>query len=431
VNNAKATPVPSEWKLHWPLLLAATVGLSFGGLPITTLGLFMEPLQDEFGWSRTTISLGMTVFSLLVIPLSPFAGAMVDRFGARAIAIPGLVLCGLGFSGFSLMNGLVALWIGMWVIYSAVSVLIRTMVWNPPVATAFVANRGVALAVMMSGMSVASSVTPLLTHWLITDFGWRAAYIALGLGWTGLALLLVIPFFKVKPAPLPPAVESGSALADAPPAEPVMVPGGLTFREALRSITLIRIALACLLATLMGSAWGVHMVPIYSSLGIERVTAASLAVLTGAAAIIARLIAGSILDRFNFSLLPCLMLATPALAYVLLMISGGSMAIITVVALLIGIGNGASLYLIIYLTTQYGGLRHFGKIYGTISMMTGVSAGIGPVTAGWIFDTTGNYELYLMIGIPIFILSGLLVAGLGPYPKFAPEEAPGATPERT
>jgi MFS family permease len=112
---------PSEWKLHWPLLLAATFGISFGGIPTTTLGLFMQPLQDEFGWSRTTISLGMTVFAFLVTPLTPFAGALVDRFGARAVAIPGLVLCGLLFAGFSLMNGMVALWIGIWVAYALAS----------------------------------------------------------------------------------------------------------------------------------------------------------------------------------------------------------------------------------------------------------------------------------------------------------------------
>ncbi|MCB2046777.1 MAG: MFS transporter [Novosphingobium sp.] len=414
-----------EWRLHWPLLLAATFGISFGGIPTTTLGLFMQPLQDAFGWSRTTISLGMTVFAVAVIPLSPVAGAMVDRFGARAIAIPGLALCGLSFAGFSLMNGAIALWIGMWVIYSSVSVLIRTMVWNPPVATAFVINRGIALAIMLSGMSVASATVPLLTHTLISEFGWRTAYIALGLGWTGIALLLVIPFFKVTPRAQLPRAEASSETAEA--LEAASVPGGLTFGQALRSVTIIRIALACLLATLLGSAWGVHMIPIYTSLGVERVTAASLAMVSGAAAIASRLVAGSILDRFNFGMLPLVFLATPAIAYALLLVGHGSLPIIVAVALLIGIGSGASLYLIIYLTTQYAGLRHFGKIYGTISMMTGISAGIGPVSAGWIYDTTGSYELYLMIGIPIFILSGLLVMGLGPYPEFAPDDAPATS----
>jgi MFS family permease len=205
------------------------------------------------------------------------------------------------------------------------------------------------------------------------------------------------------------------------------VPGGLTLREAVRSVTMIRIALACFLATLLGAAWGVHMVPIYQSFGVKPVTAASLAVVAGGTAILARLVAGTIMDRFNSAALPFVFLASPAIAYGLLLVSGGALPIIVAVAAIIGFGGGTSLYLIIYLTTQYGGLRHFGKIYGSVSALTGLSAGIGPVSAGWIFDTTGNYELYLMLGIPVFILAGLLVFGLGPYPKFAPEEVPSRT----
>lgn len=425
MDQGKATTAPSEWKLHWPLLLAATFGISFGGIPVSSLGLFMQPLQDEFGWSRTTISLSMTVFAFIVTPLTPFAGALVDKYGARAVAIPGLALCGVSFAAFSLMNGMVALWIGMWVVYGLASLLIRTMVWNPPVATAFVANRGVAMAIMLSGMSVASATTPLLTQGLIADLGWRMAYVAIGLGWTGLALLLVVPFFKVRPHALP----ARDADAAEIPQAPRSLPGGLTLREALRNVTMLRIAAACFLATLLGAAAGVHMVPIYQSFGVSAVTAASLALVAGTSAIASRLIAGSILDRFNFGLLPCVFLALPALGYFLLLMSGGSLPIIIAVAAILGFGSGASLYLIIYLTTQYGGLRHFGKIFGTVSMMTGLSAGIGPVAAGRIFDTTGNYELYLMIGIPIFIVSGLLVAGLGPYPDFAPVENEPANDE--
>jgi len=409
---------PSEWRQYWPLLLAATFGISFGGIPTTSLGLFMLPLQEEFGWSRTTISLSMTVFAFIVTPLTPFAGALVDRFGARAIAIPGLVLCGLAFSGFSLMNGTVALWIGMWVIYGLFSLLIRTMVWNPPVATAFVDNRGTAMAVMLSGMSVASAVTPLLTHFLIAELGWRGAYLALGLGWPGLALLLVIPFFKVRPAK---AIGRESDSGDGrPPAH--FVPGGLTLRQSLGNAVMIRIAIATFLATGIGAGWGLHAIPVYRSLGIAEVTAASLALIAGTAGILSRLICGTIMDRFKAGWIPCVVLATPALAFTVLLLSGGALPIVMVGVALMGFGSGATLYMIIYLTTQYGGLRHFGKIYGSISALVGLSSGIGPLAAGWIFDSTGSYEGFLLLSIPVFIVAGLLVLGLGPHPTFEPEQ---------
>jgi MFS family permease len=417
-DGARGVPTtPSEWRLHWPLMLAATFGISFGSIPVTSMGLFMQPLQDEFGWSRTTISLSMTVLAFVVTPLTPFAGALVDRFGARMIAIPGLALCGLSFAAFSLNNGLVALWIAMWVLYGLASLLIRTMVWNPPVATAFVANRAVAMAVMLSGMSVASAVTPLLTHWLIGELGWRGAYVALGLGWPGLALLLVVPFFQVRPA-----LGNASQSPGQGEAEPArLLPGGLTLQAALRNPTMIRIALACFLATLIGAGWGLHAVPVYRSLGIAPVTAASLAVVAGTCAILSRLICGTILDRFKAGWVPGVVLALPALAFTALLLSGGALPLVVLGVALMGFGSGATLYMIIYLTTQYGGLRHFGKIYGSVSALTGLSSGIGPITAGWIFDTTGNYEGFLLLSIPVFVVAGLLVLGLGPHPDFPPE----------
>lgn len=403
--------VAQEWRRHWLLLLAATVGVSFGSIPIVTLGLFMQPLQDTFGWSRTAISLGLTVYAFASMPLTPLGGALVDRFGARAVAIPGLVLSGLIFAAFGLITGAYAQWIAVWVAYSLASVLIRTMIWNATVSRAFVVNRGLAIAILLSGMSLASSTAPLLAHELIRGFGWREAYAALGIGWTAIALLFVIPFFREWAAPAP-------QRTNAAPPPPARQPGGLTLREALRSIVLIRIALAALLVTTLASAYGVHLVPIYTSLGMSRGGAAGVAMLAGIAGVASKIAIGWAVDRVQTGLLPMVALAIPAVCYALLLASHGSTAMLLTGAIFAGVGGGASLHMIMYLTTQYGGLRNFGKIYGSVSALVALSAGIGPITAGAIYDATGSYTLFLVIGIPIFIVAGLLVFGLGPYPQF-------------
>lgn len=408
----------NEWRNHWPLLLAATFGISFGAIPIVSLGLLMEPLQAEFGWSRTTISLGMTVFSLLVLPLTPFAGALLDKYGARKIAIPGLFLCGLLFAAFSLMTGEVWLWITMWVVYSAASVLIRTMVWNPPVSSVFVVNRGMAIAILLCGISFASAFTPLLTHALIENAGWRGAYIGLGIGWAGIALLLIIPFFRVKQVR---DTHSPSKVS----IEPVRtIPGGLTGKEAFRNITILRIGAAGLVATIFSSAYSVHMVPIYVSLGLDRAGAAAIALIVGVTGVVSKIVVGMIVDRVNSSFLPFSVLALPAVGYGILLASHGSTALAITGAAVVGIGSGGIVHIIMYLTTQYGGLRNFGKIYGSVSALFGLASGIGPLAAGWIYDTTGNYDLFLMFGIPGFIVAGLLIFGLGPYPHFFSTELP-------
>ena len=408
-----------EWRLHWPLLLAATIGISFGSIPTMTLGLFMEPLQNEFGWNRTTISLGMTVFAMLTAPLTPFAGALVDRYGARTIAIPGLFLSGLCFAAFGLMNGMVSVWIGIWVMYSLSSLLCRSVVWNPPVSASFVVNRGVAIAILLSGMSLASAASPLLTHTLIENLGWRGAYAGVGIGWAGFALLLVIPFFRIRTEPV------AAAVPNSPPARPIM-PGGLSGKQALRNRPLLRIAAAGLLFSTLSSAYGVHMIPIYTSLGLGRGEAAGLALVVGIAGAASKLAAGAIADRVNSGFLPFAALGLPSVGYALLLIGNGSVPLLLAGAIIIGLGAGAALHMIMYLTTQYGGLRNFGKIYGSISALFGLSAGIGPVSAGAIFDLTGGYSLFLMIGIPMFLVAALLVFGLGPYPEF---ETTGPEPE--
>ena len=99
--------------------------------------------------------------------------------------------------------------------------------------------------------------------------------------------------------------------------------------------------------------------------------------------------------------------------------------------LIFGYSGGAYLQVCTYLTTRYGGLRHFGKIFGIMAGLMALAAGIGPVVAGVIYDHFGNYTMLLLGGIPLGLTAGWLVGGLGPYPLWdAPRvPAPELTPE--
>ena len=84
-----------EWRAGWTLVLACFVGFSFFSIMTHSLGVFMEPLSREFGWSRTLISSGVTIASVTTALLSPFFGILIDRYGSRMVAMPGLVACAL------------------------------------------------------------------------------------------------------------------------------------------------------------------------------------------------------------------------------------------------------------------------------------------------------------------------------------------------
>ena len=75
----------AEWKRHWPLAFVSTAGLTFSPIAVYSLGLVMEPLQQEFGWDRASISLGLTIYTMSAVLLGPAIGALIDRFGSRKI----------------------------------------------------------------------------------------------------------------------------------------------------------------------------------------------------------------------------------------------------------------------------------------------------------------------------------------------------------
>lgn len=405
-----------EWRANWPLVLAAMAGFSFGTIPSTTLGLFMVPLEQEFGWSRAMISAGMLIFALIAMPLTPFAGAMVDKWGARRCAIPGLAASGLLFAAFSLMTGASILWWGVWVLYSVASLFIRSMVWSSAVSNAFSASRGLALALFLSGLAIAQVLGPPLTHALIENLGWRAAYSTLGMGWAGASLVLVFFFFRNR------LEQAGEPDTGQQAALARTVPGGLTLGQALRNPAMLRIGLAIFLVSLMSSAVVIHAVPLLEASGLTRTHAAGLASILGIGSVAGKLLTGVLVDRLTTSLLPFAVYTLPALSYFIILQAGPNMALLGVAVFVLGYGSGGSLQMSTYLTSRYAGVRHFGKIFGLISSLMSLAAGIGPLVSGWIYDTTGSYQIALIIAIPAVLAAGIAVLGLGPYPDFGPSQ---------
>lgn len=397
-----------EWRAHWGLVLAAMLGTSYVAIPSVVLGLFIAPLQDAFGWSRAEISAGMTVFALVGTPLAPFAGALADRFGSRAVALPGLLLNSLVFAGFGLVSGSIWLWLGAWGAYTLTGLLIRSMVWNRAASNAFSASRGLALAVIMSGSSLGQIAAPVIAQWLIADYGWRLAFASLGLGWGGFALVAVLLLFH-EPRRAAPA---DTSVAQAP------AQGGLTLTQALRDIRMIRIAGAILLQSVIMVGLMVHLYPLLTGEGVPPVQAANLVAAVGIASLAGQFATGSLADRLKGSLLPVACFAVPACGYAVLLLAPGAGPLLWLGVLMVGLGGGATMNITVYLTTRYAGLGHFGKIFGLISSCMGLGAGLGPLVAGRIFDATGSYDAFLTVAAIAVGLAALMLFRLGPYPRF-------------
>ncbi|HEX7858460.1 MAG TPA: MFS transporter [Sphingobium sp.] len=409
-----------EWKRHWQLVLACSVGFSFMSFMTPAAGIFMESLSHAFGWSRTQLSAGIAISGVLSLLGSPFLGALIDRLGTRRIALPGIVLTALAIVGFSFANGSFAQWIGLWLFWGLVVLLIQSTVWSTAVASVFDAGRGLALGLTLSGTALANVIVPPLTDWLISSFGWRAAYVYLGLGWGGVALILSAFFlfdardqYRLKGAGGPQARQGSAELP------------GLTIAQAWRSTELWRVAISSFLILLITIAVLIHQFPILLEAGVPRTKAAWLVSLAGAAGIAGKLVTGALIDRVHARWVGGITLASTAIAYPLLLEPIRSPVLIVIAMMISGYAAGTKIQLCGYLTARYAGLRNYGAIFGFMTSMIALASGIGPLLAGVSYDRYGSYAPLLIAGAVVSVISGILVLSLGQYPDWSTSNTEG------
>jgi MFS family permease len=339
--------------------------------------------------------------------LGPVIGALIDRFGSRKIGILGLAGTSLTLAALGFTNGSLTQWYLLWFGIAVTALGVKATVWGAAVSSLFTTSRGLALSLVLTGSAIAQFCSPLIANWLIADYGWRSAYQWIGLGWGGFALVLFL-FFDAHD-------KKASATSAAVPVSSL---GGLTVKQALRSPQILKIGLANVLMAMLGSGVAVHMVPLLGQIGIDRTTAAAIAGSAGISGIAGKLITGWLMDRFQGNIIPFSSFAMNAIGYFLLLGWLDSTPALFLGAMILGYGSGAGLQVTTYLTSRYGGLRNFGKIYATMGSMLMLGTSLGPWIAGSVYDFTGGYEMLIYVTIPVALIGAAMFVGLGPYPHF-------------
>jgi MFS family permease len=405
----------AEWRAHWPLVVASSLGFTMIGVANFSLGPFMAPLQKAFGWSRSEISSGLTIYAITCVICQPIVGRMIDRFGPRRIALAGLASTGCALSLFATANGSLTDWLLLWLLYSLSAQLILTPVWSSAVASEFEAGRGVALALTLSGSALSGVVVPFASTRVIDMYGWRMAYPILA-GGAAVVLLVVVYFLFYSRRD---RLRRGTGAA-------VTAETGLSTREALRTATFWKMAVAILISFTLMMAFSIHMLPILNASGLSRDTAALVAGSYGLFAVAGKFSYGLLVSRFPGQFIAAAMVLLPALSCGLLVTPNPSLAMCLVAISLVGVSSGAQLQLLVYLTTRHFGMRCFGAIFGFISWSLTIASALGPMLAGRIYDKTGDYRLLLMAGIPLSIVASLVLIWVGDYPEVRAARLPAS-----
>lgn len=399
-----------EWREGWPLPLTSAIGYGAGVAQIYSFGLFIAPLQREFGWSRTATSSGLTVLSAILL-LAPLAGTLIDRWGPRTIAIPGMLFYCTALAALSLAGHALWTWWLLWVLVGLGTLAIQPTTWASAVVSRFDRTRGLALSVTLCGSGLGAAILPLVTNRLLLSFGWRGAYGALGGVLALVSVPLLVLFFRDAKD-----LQSKRAQPGAAPHLPVA--NGMTFAEALRSSRFWRLAIVSFLAVGAIVALLVHFVPILTWKGLARTKAAEIAGVIGIGSIAGRLITGVLLDRINGSIVGAVGFSLPILVLLTLILSAANIPITAAAALLFGLTLGCEIDVLGYLTSRHFGMRNFGAVFGMLVGLQSLAVGAGPAIAAFVFDRTGSYQLVLIGLVPVFAASAILISTLGAYPAF-------------
>lgn len=394
----------------WQVVAASAVGLflHFGSLLVNSFGVFLTTLSDEFGWSRSQVTMAFTLATLTAMLTMPLTGWLADRFGARRPILICTALFGALYASLSLLTP------RLWHLYAVFLLLGLVGPGTSAVPHAslisrwFTGRRGLALGAAMCGTAVGGVVWPTATQALLDRFGWRQAYAASGAAVLLVAVPLLLLWLREPAAAARPAKAAAAAERR----------DGLTRGEAWRSGVLWLMLGAFLIISASIQACMIHLVPLLKDRGMTPARAALAASLLGVAGLVGRLGTGYLLDRLPAGRVPAIAFGLVA-AGIFLLFTGASGAGSYVAAMLIGFGYGAETATIPYLVGRHFGLRSFGEIYSYVFITVPLGGALGPWLMGASFDRTGSYRAALLWCGVATVAAVLLMLRLGPDPAFS------------
>jgi MFS family permease len=340
-------------------------------------------MAEEFGAGRGTTSVFFALTSLTYFGLGALSGVAVDRYGPRRVLLVGAVALGAGLAATSRAG---ELWIGLLTYGLGVGIGVACA-YVPMVAVVsgwFERRRTLAIGVAVTGIGLGTLTVAPLAAALIGELGWRDTHLVLGLA--GAAVLVVCALVVTRPP-----VQAG--------------PAALTLREAVRDRDYRLLYLASGLVSVALFVPFVHLPGYAEEAGVDRVAAAALVGVIGAASTAGRLVLGVVAARTGAlrAFQGCFL--TMGASFVLWGLDGGY-GVLVVFAVVLGVGYGGFVAIGPAVVAERFGTTRLGGLLGVLYTSAGIGSAVGAPLAGAAVDASGSY-------VPV--IAGCLALGLAAY----------------
>jgi MFS family permease len=417
-HAARVTRQPKVF-YGWWIVASFLVTLFFGAGIGATHSVFFKPISGEFGWSRTALSAVLAVNALIGGLAAPFWGRMIDSWGGRAIVPVGATLVGFSLLFLGSLGS-------MWQAYALYSVLaiggggMSLIPISSVISHWFTARRGLAMGITLIGASLGGMIMAPLAGVIAESLGWRMGYRLYGLALWLFAVPLVLVVVRHRPQDMgllpdgrSPEPEGTRFAADQSSPDPK--PAGVSLREALRAPTFWFMALGFMLPMFAVRALFIHLVPMLTDLGISAQLAATAYGMIAGLSLIGRVGFGYAADRFSKRRTFALCYAVEAVGMLFLLgVDALGPAALVAFIVIFGASFGGGLALAPVLIGECFGLRSMGTIFGALGIVAMLGGAIGPVFAGWIFDTLGSYHVALFVFVGALFLAVAAISACRP-----------------
>ena len=383
-------PVKRPFYGWWVVLAAVFIGIYSGGTVIYGVTVFINPVIGAFGWSYLQVSSAIALTGAFIGVLAPFVGRFVDRFGSRRMLWISASIVGLGYVLMSLTESL-----GWFYLANAVISIGATgcgsIVLQAPMAHWFRRRAGFAMGVTSAGVGMGGLMLPVIA-WLVSGYGWRTASVILGAG-TIVFISSLATLIRQKPEDYgyyPDGDQPSADFVAAARRRPRPPASGMNARAAMRTGSFWLLAVAFSIYFLGLNAVVILIMPYLENVHLEPSAAALVATFLPIASIAGRIGYGWLGDRIRRKIVLAITFAMQACGLVVFLFAPALWSLV-LFAIIYGTGFGGSIALGPAMTREYFGRSSFASIQGWMIAATTLSGVIGPIMAGWIFDTWHSY----------------------------------------
>ncbi|QQZ10165.1 MFS transporter [Heyndrickxia vini] len=362
--------------------------------------LFLVPVTEDLGMSRTTFSLALSITGLGVAGASPFMGRFLVKSNMKLIMSVCVIVAGLGFASFSLANSalyfcVVGFLIGICVAgFSNIPISIMITNW-------FYEKKGMAMGIAFAGSGVgAAALSPLLSSF-IEQFGWRISYVIAG----GLVIVITLPFVLLftKKSPIEKGVIALGSNNQVTTVQLHEEESGMTVGEAKTSAKFWLFIIGIVCFALVAGGVQMHIPAYLVDIGHPVLFAGTIFGLLSLTNTVGKLILGVVLDKFRtvggaiyvgicmtIAMLALLSATTQSLAFVFAIAYGLSISIATL---------GPP-----FMTDDLFGKKNFGQLFGIVQVFFVATSSLGVIVSGFIYDVTNSYRFAWIFFMCLFIL---------------------------